>query len=108
MDRDTHQFIYVTPFLEEVKRVKHSVTSRESFEPLARNGETKLDDVHKLLGEGKDICTTHALFQMATAETLELIRVNNYTLIFDEVLNIIVQVPLRKSDLTLLLEAEAI
>lgn len=45
---------------------------------------------------------------MATAETMELIRVNNYTLILDEVLNVIEQIPLKKSDLKLLEEADAI
>ncbi|SFD02247.1 hypothetical protein SAMN05443252_11414 [Bacillus sp. OV322] len=108
MASDTHQFIYVTPFLEEVERVKSSVTNRVFYDPIAVKGETKLDDVHRLLGEGKDICTTHALFQMATLETMKLLKVNNYTLILDEVLNVIEQVPLRKSDLTLLLEAEAV
>ncbi|MET3196936.1 hypothetical protein [Bacillus sp. OAE603] len=104
----THQFIYVTPFLEEVERVKNAVTTRVFHEPLARKGETKLDNVHKLLRKGKDICTTHALFQMATSETMELLKENNYTLILDEVVNVIEQIPLRKDDLSLLLDANAI
>ena len=108
MSKDSHQFIYVTPFLDEVKRVKDSIINRVFHEPQAVKGETKLEDVHKLLGQGNDIVTTHALFQMATAETMELIRVNNYTLILDEVLNVIEQIPLKKSDLKLLEEADAI
>jgi hypothetical protein len=108
MSTDTHQFIYVTPFLEEVERVKGSVNNREFFEPISSKGVTKLEDVHRLLGEGKDICTTHALFQMATEETIELLRVNNYTLILDEVLNVIEQVPLRKDDLELLIDAKTV
>lgn len=108
MPKDSHQFIYVTPFLEEVERVRDSVTTRSFFEPKSIKGETKLDDLHRLLSEGKDICTTHALFQMANEETKELLRVNNYTLILDEVLNVIEQVPLRKSDIKLLREANTI
>ncbi|MEH6940098.1 hypothetical protein V7056_19975, partial [Bacillus sp. JJ664] len=108
MSIDSHQFIYVTPFLDEVERVKNAVTSRVFHEPLARKGVTKLDYVHKLLREGKDICTTHALFQMATLETMELLKENSYTLILDEVINVIEQVELRKHDLTLLLNANAI
>lgn len=88
MPKDSHQFIYVTPFLEEVERVRDSVTTRSFFEPKSIKGETKLDDLHRLLSEGKDICTTHSLFQMANEETKELLRVNNYTLILDEVLNV--------------------
>lgn len=108
MPKDSHQFIYITPFLDEVERVKESVTNRKFYEPTACNGETKLDDLHRLLGEGKDICTTHALFQMANAETRELLSVNRYTLILDEVMNVIEQINLKKDDLKFLLSAEAI
>lgn len=108
MPIDSHQFIYVTPFLDEVERVKNSVSNRLFHDPIVKKGETKLDDVHRLLGEGKDICTTHALFQMANSETMELLRVNNYTLILDEVINVIEQVPLRKNDLDILFDANVI
>lgn len=108
MSIESHNFIYVTPFLDEATRVKQSVHSREFHEPEAIKGKTKLDDLHRLLGQGKDIATTHALFQMANAETKELIRINNYTLILDEVMNVIEQVPLKKNDLDLLIEARVI
>jgi len=109
-DTDTgfHRFIYVTPFLDEVARVRKSVQGRTFHEPTSSKNETKLDDLHRLLGQGKDIATTHALFQMANAETRELIRSNNYTLVLDEVMNVIEQVPLKKDDLNLLQEAGAI
>ncbi|MED1801995.1 DEAD/DEAH box helicase family protein [Brevibacillus porteri] len=105
---DSHKFIYVTPFLDEVTRIQQSVHSRKFYEPESIKGETKLDDLHRLLGQGKDIATTHALFQMANAETRELIRSNNYTLVLDEVMNVIEQVPLKKDDLKLLFEAGVI
>lgn len=108
MPKDSHQFIYITPYLDEVERVKESVKSRKFYEPTACKGETKLDNLHRLLGEGKDICTTHALFQMANAETRELLSVNRYTLILDEVMNVIEQINLKKDDLKFLLSAEAI
>lgn len=108
MPEESHQFIYVTPFLDEVQRVKESVTSRRFHDPVAINGETKLDDLHRMLGEGKDICTTHALFQMANSLTIELLRVNRYTLILDEVMNVIEQVKLKRDDLKFLEKAEAI
>lgn len=103
-----HKFIYVTPFLEQVTRIKESVRNRSFYDPFASNGKTKLEDLHRLLGEGKDICTTHALFQLANEETRELIRINGYILILDEVLNVIEQIPLRKDDLKLLEDARAI
>lgn len=108
MSIESHRFIYVTPFLDEVTRVQQSVHSRIFYEPESMNGKTKLEDLHRLLGQGKDIATTHALFQMANNETKELIRSNNYTLILDEVMNVIEQVPLKKNDLDLLIEARVI
>lgn len=108
-DTGYHRFIYVTPFIKEVNRVKEWVSQRTFYEPLSdKKGETKLMDLHRLLGEGKDIATTHALFKMANDETRELIRINNYTLVLDEVMDVIEQIPLKKDDLTLLLEAGAI
>jgi hypothetical protein len=107
--KNTHQFIYVTPFLDEVERVKESVQDRNFYEPTTKkNGDTKLDHLHQLLREGKDICTTHALFQLANKETRRLIEESNYTLILDEVLNVIQQVELKKNDLDLLRRANAI
>ncbi|WP_088549807.1 hypothetical protein [Paenibacillus aquistagni] len=108
MSIQSHSFIYVTPFLDEVTRVQKSVLSREFHEPKSIKGDTKLEDLHRLLGEGKDIATTHALFKMANSETRDLIRSNNYTLILDEVMNVIEQVPLKKDDLESMEELELI
>lgn len=104
----THKFIYVTPFLDEVERVKLAVTNREFCDPSSDNGETKLEDLHRLLKEGKDICTTHALFQKANRETKELLQKSNYTLILDEVINVFHQVKLKTDSLNLLLKADAV
>jgi hypothetical protein len=108
MSTDSHRFIYVTLFIDEIERVQDAVKNRKFYDPKSIKGETKLEDLHRLLGQGNDICTTHALFKMANAETRELIRSNNYTLILDEVMNVIEQVPLRKNDLEFLFKAEAI
>ncbi|MEC0089887.1 DEAD/DEAH box helicase family protein [Paenibacillus macquariensis] len=108
MSTESHRFIYVTPFLDEVERVQQAVVNRKFYDPKSIKGVTKLDDLHRLLGQGNDICTTHALFQMANAETRDLISSNDYTLILDEVMNVIEQVPLRKDDLNFLLNAGVI
>ncbi|MFD2334377.1 hypothetical protein ACFSR7_34470 [Cohnella sp. GCM10020058] len=108
MHRDSHRFIYVTPFLDEVKRVKAAVLNRTFIEPESIRGLTKLEDLHRLLKQRSDIATTHALFQMANAETRKLIKDGGYTLILDEVMNVIEQIPLRKNDLDVLFNAGAI
>lgn len=108
MSTDTHKFIYVTPFLSEINRVQVAVHARKFYDPCSDKGITKLEDLNRLLSEGRDIATTHALFQMADAETRKLIQSNNYTLVLDEVMNVIEQVPLKQNDLDLLFDAGAI
>lgn len=104
----THRFIYVTPFLEEIERIKSQVKGRKFEEPSINKGETKLSDLHRLLKMGADICTTHALFKRANKETRELIRIHNYTLILDEVMDVIEQVELESDDYNLLVDSKAI
>ncbi|MBY0120923.1 DEAD/DEAH box helicase family protein [Bacillus sp. S/N-304-OC-R1] len=108
MHVDTHKFIFVTPYLNEISRIRESVKSRNFVEPTVSNGNTKLEDLHQLLADGADICTTHSLFKMANDETKQLLEVNNYTLILDEVMNVIEIVPTRKNDLDVMLDSNLI
>lgn len=96
------KFIYITPFTDEVDRIIASCDKREFIQPSNDEG-TKLEDVKRLISEGADIASTHALFQRVDAELLDLLDIENYTLILDEVMNVIS--PLSdypKSDLKLL------
>lgn len=96
------KFIYITPFTDEVKRIISDCTSREFVQPSNEDG-TKLEDIKRLISEGADIASTHSLFQRVDAELLDLLASENYTLILDEVMNVIA--PLEeytKSDLRLL------
>ncbi len=96
-----NNFIYITPFLSEVQRVKESVTSRKFVEPLNK-GNGKLDNLKRLIMDERDIVSTHALFQNADEEIIKLLEVGNYTLILDEVMNVVDQFDLNKDDLNLL------
>lgn len=61
-----------------------------------------------MLNEGKDICTTHSLFKKANKETREILEKKKYTLVLDEVLNVIEQIPLKKNDLDLLIDSNIV
>lgn len=89
MRADTEtSFIYCTPFLDEIGRIRNACGKYRFFEP--RNfGTSKIDDFNSLLAQGKDIAVTHSTFLNATAETAELIRQGEYTMIIDEALEII-------------------
>ena len=82
-----NNYIYVTPYLEEVINFIKKTEYRFK-QPFNIEGNGKLDYLHRLLAAGENIATTHALFLMATAETVQLIHEGGYTLILDEVLDI--------------------
>jgi len=81
-------FIYVTPLLSEVERVRQA-TDKPFYEPIYKNNGRKLDDFNNLLCDGVNIVTTHSTFVNSTNETIELLRNGNYTLILDEVLDVV-------------------
>lgn len=97
------RFIYITPFLREVERIKTSVSNRKFFEPT-NIGKGKLDNLKQLILRDCNIVSTHALFQSADEEIIQLLRASNYTLILDEVMNVIEQVDLKNDDLQLMVK----
>ena len=82
-----NRYIFVTPYLNEVTRIKEDTEYR--FKEPVHLGFGKLDSLHHLLSSGYDIATTHSLFLMATPDTIQLIHEGGYTLVLDEVLDII-------------------
>lgn len=87
------RFIYITPFLPEVNRVIKEVAEKtegrrtfEQPEPELGKG-SKLTHLKTLIAEGVDIASTHALFQKADAELIDLLTGYGYTLILDEVMD---------------------
>ncbi|MDR7868138.1 MAG: DEAD/DEAH box helicase family protein [Sporomusaceae bacterium] len=92
------RYIYITPFLEEVERIKQSCPGLHFYEPQNMGGG-KRGNLLKLLKDGKNIVSTHALFQMSTAETIQLLNKWDYSLILDEVFNVLEEVKLKKGEL---------
>lgn len=81
-----NNYIYVTPYLPEVERFIEKTGHR--FKQPFNIGDGKLDYLHRQLAAGENIATTHALFLMAAAETIQLIHEGGYTLILDEALDV--------------------
>lgn len=103
-----NRYIFVTPFLDEVERVKNDVTNRKFNSPENIKGETKTQDLLNLLLAGEDIVTTHALFQNINDEIVNAIIDNNYILILDEVTKVVEKISLAKGDIKILQESGAI
>lgn len=97
-----NNYIYITPYLDEVQRIKKNST-RKFYEPKvhSRDGQVlfKQEAFHQLLKEKKNVVSTHSLFSMSNEETKELIYVNDYILILDEVMDVVKQVELKEHDL---------
>lgn len=89
-EKADENFIYCTPFLDEIERICKTCggTYKRFREPTYLDG-TKIDSFNRLLSECRDIAVTHTTFLNATNETLELIRSGEYTLIVDEVLDVV-------------------
>lgn len=100
-------FIYITPFLNEVKRVKESVTTRKFVAP-ANKGKGKLANLKQLIINENDIVSTHALLQDADEELIKLLKISNYTLILDEAMNVVDQFHLDKDDFKLLIHNQMV
>lgn len=102
-DNFKDRFIYITPFLPEIKRVRQS-TSRSFKEPNEKRGKgSKTRDFINMLEYGDDICSTHALFRNIPERIKQIIEEKEYILILDEVMDVVEQLQISKRDINLLL-----
>lgn len=83
------KYLYVTPYLDECQRIIDACPKLAFKSPLNWNGLSKLHQLEELLAAGENIVSTHALFAYYRTETLDLIRAAGYTLVLDEVMNVI-------------------
>lgn len=84
-------YIYCTPFLDEVRRIKEKCKHKRKFYDPQRIDGKKIEGFNHLLESGKDIVLTHSTFSNSNQETLENLAQGNYCLILDEVLDILVK-----------------
>lgn len=91
------KFLVITPYLDEIKRYKEKCKEKKFKEPQFKNG-TKLENLKALFEKGHNIVSTHAMFQKFDQEVIDLCRMNNYTLIMDEVANVVEEKYISKQD----------
>ena len=100
-DSETH-FLYITPYLTEVKRIIEACPDKKFKEPKNINGK-KIQGIQSLIKKDINIVSTHALFHRFDKETIDLCRAHNYTLIMDEVADVIQDYDIKPDDMELLL-----
>lgn len=99
---DDQRFLYITPLKTELDRIIESCPDKHFIAPAAINGR-KLNGLKQLIDKGTNIVSTHALFNRFDREIIELCKAQNYTLIMDEVANVVEKYPLSEYDFNLLL-----
>ena len=105
MNRETdRRFLFVTQFLDECRRIEEACPKRRFKQPK-NVGKGKLTSLNDLLRGQHNIASTHALFYKYNSETLDLIRSGHYTLILDEVIDVLEFIDVASSDIDILFEA---
>lgn len=95
------RFLFVTPYLDEVDRIKEECSSRNFISPDYKitTGLSKTEDVLSLIRAGHNIAITHALFSRFTDVIKDIVRAQNYTLVLDEVIDLFQAVDYTKGEL---------
>lgn len=108
INQHDEKFVYLTPYLLEVKRIRDDCKGKNFVSPEDYNGAGKLTNLHYLLGKGCNVSSTHALFTYYNDTTIDLIREGEYTLIMDEVFNVLKPLDIKKSDIDILFKSGCI
>lgn len=93
---DDEKVIFITPYELERDRIIESCSSKNLKEP--KKYGTKLEGIKYLISKGENIASTHSLFRRFDEEVIDMCRLQNYTLILDEVTNVIEKYNITKSD----------
>lgn len=97
-----NRYIFITPYLEEVNRIKGSCSKRHFKDPQSKSEGGKLENLHYLLSAKQNIASTHALFEAYNEETICLIRAGEYKLVLDEVFQAVRMIKISPKDLQIL------
>lgn len=98
-------FLYIAPFIKEVERIIDNVGT---FEQPINKGNGKMGALNDMLARQEDIAATHELFKHLDDTSIELIADGHYTLVLDEVLNVLEPLPIEKCDIQILLNSGCI
>lgn len=98
------KFIYITPYLEEAKRIHDACRELHFVEPNKDwiHGNSKVSHTQELVMQGRNIATTHQAFKLYTYAMLDAVREQEYTLIIDESVELLEQYEIEEDDVELL------
>lgn len=99
------KFIYITPFIEEAKRIRRACPAMHIIEPQKKSEYHGSKTLHTidLVKENRNVATTHQAFKYYPDELLDMIREKEYTLIIDESINVFEKIEVDDGDMEVLL-----
>jgi hypothetical protein len=98
-----NNYLYITPYLPECDRIKAQCKSKRFRDPNAKVGKgSKRAHFKELIAQDHNIVSTHSLFKGLDKETIDLLKVKNYVLVLDEVMDVVEELEIKKDDLDLL------
>jgi hypothetical protein len=101
------KFIYITPYLKEAHRIKARCPNAHFVEPsnkIRQYNFRKLEHTAALIKQGRNITSTHQLFKNYSAETLEDIKKQEYTLFIDENVDVLELLDIHPDDIQLAID----
>lgn len=106
-------FCYITPYRDEIKRVMDNCSMRYfetpgNYDKKEKEYITKYQDIINILDDGINVASTHALFKTFNEEVINSLKKNKYTLILDEVVDVVEKINISKDDVQLLLNDKVI
>lgn len=96
------RFLVITPYKTEVNRYIDNCPGKKFVQPYRKDGR-KLNSIKEYIRNGRNVVTTHALFQRFDHEMIELCSILNYTMILDEVAEVVKDTEFTTSDIQNLL-----
>ena len=91
INHSDRRFVYMTPYLSEVNRVVKNCSDRNFVQPKGSDSGLggKTADFYRLLRQGENIASTHAMFGRMDPDMTETIKSLGYDLVLDEVYNVL-------------------
>lgn len=99
------RFIYITPYNDEIKDRIIPECPKLNFK-FAKEGK-KFNDFKRQLEQGKNIVATHQCFKLCDEDIISLLESQKYTLIMDEVADVITGIKIDKCDIENILDKYA-
>lgn len=100
-------FIYISPYLSEVDRVINNCPMRyfeqpQHYDRKSNKVVSKYENILNILTDKLNVASTHALFKTFNEDVINILSKNKYTLVMDEVVDVVEQIKISKDDIKLL------